>query len=137
MSFLLIIRYLYDMDCFSFPVINVEETSLRLKSIREQKGISVGKLQQLFEFNYPQAIYNWENPNDKTLPCLDNLVVLAKLYKVSIDELIIIKENTADSLAICEQKPSYGVSKEIINFIKQNTKDDVRRALGRFFECDL
>ena len=125
------------MDCFSYPVINVEETSRKLKALREQKGISVGKLQKLFEFNYQQAIYNWENPNDKTLPCLDNLVVLAKLYKVSIDELIIIKENRADSLAICETKPSYGVSKEVIDFIKQNSQTDIRRALSRYFQCEL
>ena len=129
--------YLYDMGCFSYPVINIEETSLRLKALREQSNVSVNTLQKLFSFNYPQAIYKWENPKDKTLPCLDNLIVLAKLYKVSIDELIVTKNVRSEVLQVQEQNPMYGISKESLEFIRGNVSQKVRIALSKFYYFDL
>lgn len=66
---------------FSIPQIDVEATSLNLKKIREDRNIKVSFIQKVFNFEYPQAIYNWENQKEKTLPRLDNLIVLAELYE--------------------------------------------------------
>ena len=129
--------YLYDMDCFSYPIINIEETSLRLKALREQNNVSLNTLQKLFSFNYPQAIYKWENPKDKTLPCLDNLIVLAKLYKVPIDELIVTKIARSEVLQVKEPNPVYGISKESLDFIRGNASQEVRIALSKFYYFDL
>lgn len=125
------------MDFFSYPIIDVKATSLRLKALREERNISVRSVQEIFSLEYPQAIYNWENPENKILPRLDNLVVLAKLYEVSIDDLIVIKIMRDDSLAVCEPRSPFGVLKETIAFIKQNASKNVREALGYYFECDL
>lgn len=129
--------YFYGMDCFFYPVINIEETSLRLKALREKNNVSMNTLQKLFSFNYPQAIYKWENPKDKTLPCLDNLIVLAKLYKVSIDELIVTKNVRLEVLQVKEQNPAYGISKESLEFIRENASQKVRIALSKFYYFDL
>ena len=87
---------------------------------------------------YPQAIYNWENPDDKTLPRLDNLVVLAKLYDVSIDELIAIKIARTEYLAVREPRPiPFGTAQESIAFIQHHASKDVREALEHYFDCSL
>ena len=80
----------YKIDpSFSIPVIDVPATSKRLKELRESHNITVAQIQKLLGMENPQSIYTWENANEKYLPRLDNLVTLAKLYKVSLDELII------------------------------------------------
>lgn len=74
------------------PVIDIPATSRRLKEIREKRGLKIADVQKLFNFEYPQAVYDWENPEKKTLPRIENLVFLAKIYGVSIDELIVYEE---------------------------------------------
>ena len=74
------------------PVIDIPATSRRLKEIREKRGLKIADVQKLFNFEYPQAVYDWENPEKKTLPRIENLVFLAKIYGVSMDELIVYEE---------------------------------------------
>ena len=125
------------MESFLYPVINVEETSRKLKRLRKERNISISELQKIFNFTYPQAIYKWEDPAKKTLPTLDNLVVLANFYKVSIDELIVIKSVKMEELFIHEAHPVYGISKETLNFIKENSSKKILKALGKYFNCQL
>ena len=70
---------------FHTPVIDVSATSKNIKSLREERGITVSEIQKMFGMENPQSIYNWENPEKKTLPCIDNLILLAKIYKVTLD----------------------------------------------------
>ena len=119
---------------FSFPVIDVPATSINLKKLRESRGISVSYLQQLLEMQNPQSIYTWEDINSKYLPRLENLVILSKLYKVSIDDLIILKESGETVLSIGEFRPPYGYSSEVIKYIKLNASGNMKRAIGKYFE---
>jgi hypothetical protein len=41
----------------------------------------------VFGFNSPQAIYKWQNGT--ALPTVDNLLVLAALFCVRIDDILI------------------------------------------------
>ncbi len=118
---------------FSVPVIDVEATSQNLKRLREENHIKISRIQKLLNMSYPQAIYNWENPDDKTLPCLDHLVALAKLYKISLDEIIIIKKETKDAQAIYEPKPPYGIAQETLDFITLNTNRETKLVLTNFY----
>ncbi|WP_051537955.1 helix-turn-helix domain-containing protein [Treponema sp. C6A8] len=122
---------------FSMPVIDVEATSQNLKRLREERNIDVTTLKELFNFNYPQSIYAWENPKDKTLPCLDNLVTLAKLYKVSIDEMIVIKEEKSSTLSVHEVTKPYGIAQEALDFIRLNAMPDTKLALGRYYSISI
>lgn len=61
--------------------------------LRTAAGLSVHDLQTIFGFNSPQAIYKWQNGT--ALPTVDNLVVLASVLKVRIDDLLIIKKAIA------------------------------------------
>lgn len=118
---------------FSFPVIDVPATSKNLKKIRENHGISVAELQQLLEMTNPQSIYTWEDSGSKYLPRLDNLVILSKIYKVSIDELIVLKESNEVALSISESCTPYGYKPETLDYIKINTSKNVQIALGKYF----
>ena len=119
---------------FSFPVIDVPATSKNLKNIRESHGISVANLQQLLEMQNPQSIYTWEDSNNKYLPRLDNLVILSKIYKVSIDDLIVLRESENVVLSISESHQPYGFKPETLYYIKINTSKNVRIALGKYFD---
>ena len=68
------------------PAIDLEQTGNKIKTLRKENGFSVHELQDLFGFEYPQAIYAWES--GKSIPTVDNLLVLARLFSVALDELI-------------------------------------------------
>ena len=122
---------------FSFPVIDVPATSKNLKKLRESHGISVANLQQLLDMVNPQSIYTWEDSNNKYLPRLDNLVILSKIYKVSIDDLIVLKESENVVLSISESRPPYGFTTETLDYIRINASKNMRIALGKYFNFTI
>lgn len=73
------------------PVIDMAGTGNNITRLRIANGFSVRDLQDIFGFSTPQAIYKWQHGT--ALPSVDNLVVLASLFHVHIDEILII-ENT-------------------------------------------
>lgn len=68
------------------PIIDMEATGQNIKRFREQSGISISDLQDVFGFNHPQSIYRWQC--GLSLPTIDNLVILASLFGVTVDEII-------------------------------------------------
>ena len=68
-------------------VINLSLTSSNLKKYRIQAGYSVHEIQKVLSFSSPEAIYAYEK--GKYLPTIDNLIVLADVYNVKLDELIV------------------------------------------------
>ena len=57
--------------------------------MRRQRGLSVKDLQDIFGFATPQAIYKWQQ--GATLPTVDNLVVLASVFGVPMEEILVIE----------------------------------------------
>lgn len=71
------------------PHINVDATGKQLKRIRKERNFSVQDIQHQIGLISAQAIYKWER--GQALPSLDNIVILAKLYKVTLDDLLVIE----------------------------------------------
>lgn len=71
------------------PYVNVTETGLRLKTLIKSNGMKVKDLQTVFGFANPQAIYNWMS--GKTMPSVDNLVVLSAVLNTKLDDLIVVE----------------------------------------------
>ena len=71
----------------SIPVIDMTATGKNIASLRIRAGLSVRDLQDIFGFSNPQAIYKWQR--GQALPTLDNLVVLAAVFGVTISDIII------------------------------------------------
>lgn len=70
------------------PTIDMTMTGQNIKKLRTQSGITVTALQQVFGFSSPQAIFKWQRGD--SLPTVDNLVILASLFGVRIDDILVI-----------------------------------------------
>lgn len=75
-------------EMFNFPTIDMEGTGQNIMRLRIQNGFSVKDLQEIFGFATPQAIYKWQHGT--AMPTIDNLVVLAALFQVHMDDILVI-----------------------------------------------
>ncbi len=73
---------------FTIPAINMAKTGQNIVILRKKAGLSVKDLQDAFGFGTPQAIYKWQQ--GLALPTIDNLVVLAVLLGVKIDDILVV-----------------------------------------------
>ena len=71
----------------NIPTIDLAQTGANIVNLRKAAGLSVHDLQVVFGFNSPQAIYKWQNGT--ALPTVDNLIVLAALLHVRIDDILV------------------------------------------------
>ena len=74
----------------TIPTIDMVKTGENITQLRERCGLSVKELQNIFGFTTPQAIYKWQHGT--ALPLVDNLVVLAAVFNVSVDEILVVKD---------------------------------------------
>ncbi len=74
---------------WSMPVIDLKATGMNITSLRKAAGISVRELQEILGFTNPQAIYKWQH--GECLPTIDNLVILASVLGVTVDEILVIE----------------------------------------------
>ena len=91
----------------AYPVIDLAETGRRIERQRCQAGLTVRDLQTYFGFEYPQAIYKWQH--GECLPTVDNLLALARLLRVSMEDLLVYDDQ--------------GVSHFIRSFLNQRFND--------------
>jgi len=73
-----------------FPTVDPVQTGVNIVRLRKAAGLTVHDLQLAFGFNSPQAIYKWQQ--GAALPTLDNLVVLAAVLQVRMDDILVITD---------------------------------------------
>lgn len=71
----------------NIPTIDLAQTGANIVTLRKVAGLTVADIQMVFGFNSPQAIYKWQNGT--ALPTVDNLIVLAALLNVRIDDILV------------------------------------------------
>ena len=83
-------------------MLDLAATGAKIKTVMKDKGISVRELQIIMDFPYVQTIYNWFA--GKNMPTIDNLVVLAKILSVPMDELVVTRlvETVIDDVDVVE-----------------------------------
>ncbi len=69
------------------PMIDMAGTGQNIVTLRKAAGVSVKDLQDVFGFATPQAIYKWQHGT--ALPTIDNLVILAAVLGVKIDDILV------------------------------------------------
>jgi len=74
----------------SIPMIDMVRTGQNINRLRKIAGVSVKDLQDVFGFNSPQAIYKWQHGT--ALPTIDNMVVLARVLRVRIDDILVLAD---------------------------------------------
>ena len=72
------------------PIIDMQRTGENIKHLRKQNNLTVRELQDIMGFETPNTIYKWQHGD--TLPTVDNLVVLAAIFKVKVDDILIIEK---------------------------------------------
>lgn len=77
-----------DKKMYNIPTIDMVKTGQNITYLRKMAGLSVRDLQDVFGFATPQAIYKWQHGT--ALPTIDNLVVLAAVLGVAIDEILVV-----------------------------------------------
>ena len=68
----------------TIPAIDMVATGRNIMKLRKAAGLSVREIQNIFGFTTPQAIYKWQHGT--AMPTIDNLVVLAAVLDVPMDE---------------------------------------------------
>ena len=73
----------------TMPTIDMAVTGMNITRLRINAGLSEKDLADIFAT--PQAVYKWQH--GVAMPTLDNLVVLAAVFGVSMDEIIAVDVN--------------------------------------------
>ena len=71
----------------NIPTIDLAQTGANIVPLRKAAGLTVSDIQMVFGFNSPQAIN--KRQNGTALPTVDNLIVLAALLNVRIDDILV------------------------------------------------
>lgn len=72
----------------NIPTINLPMTGAKIDLLRKKANLSVKEIQEEFGFSTPQAVYHWIH--GRSLPSIDNLIVLAKIFDVTIEDILSI-----------------------------------------------
>ena len=76
----------------TMPAIDMVATGRNIAKMRQNAGLTVKHLQIFFGFATPQAIYKWQHGT--AMPTIDNLVALAMIFGVTMDEIIVVDTDT-------------------------------------------
>ena len=68
--------------------IQPKKTGERLRKLLLEKGYTIREIQGAFGFENPQAIYKWLS--GKSLPSIDNFIILSRLLHTSIEDILVI-----------------------------------------------
>lgn len=81
----------------TMPTINMTATGQNITKLRKNAGLTVKDLADIFGFTTPQAVYKWQH--GVAMPTLDNLVVLAAVFGVPMDEIIVVEVNVTAQIS--------------------------------------
>ena len=73
---------------FEMPFVDTVATGQNIDRLRTAAGLSVKDMQMVFGFATPQAIYKWIHGT--CMPTIDNLVILAAMLGVTMDEIVVV-----------------------------------------------
>lgn len=65
-------------------------TGKRIRRLLGEYGLTVREVQEEMELESPQAVYKWLN--GKATPSIENLLVLAKMLHLPMEELIVLED---------------------------------------------
>lgn len=68
--------------------IQQKETGNRIRYLLRENGYTVKDIQEVMGFENPQAVYKWLS--GKSLPSLDNFLILSKVLHTSIEDILVI-----------------------------------------------
>ena len=82
--------------------IQQKETGRQIKRLLSELGYTVKDVQTVMGFENPQAVYKWIS--GKSLPSLDNFIILSRLLHTSIEDILVIDGDIVRSWYILFRK---------------------------------
>ena len=79
----------------NYPCIDMIATGTRINRIRMERGMKVTDISTYMGFEGPRAVYRWLRA--ESLPSLDNMCALARLFKVTVDDLVVFAGEDEES----------------------------------------
>lgn len=73
-----------------YPAIDLRATGENIRRLRLNTGLPVRELSHMLLLSDVQAVYKWQR--GETLPSLDNLVLLNMIFRVPIDEILVLTD---------------------------------------------
>ena len=70
-----------------YPMIDTKATGERIRQLRLERGIRVEDISEFMGFESLVAVYKWQS--GKSLPTVDNLFALSRLFGVRIDDILV------------------------------------------------
>ncbi len=74
---------------YNVPIIDVIATGKNIKKLMVETGTSISQVQEVVGFRYPTTIYKWIRGDG--LPSIDNLVILADILGMKIDDIVVTR----------------------------------------------
>ena len=71
------------------PRIDYTGTGRMIKHLRFERYITIARMQEYLGLESPRSIYKWQRGD--VMPTIDNLVGLSALYRVPIDDIIVLE----------------------------------------------
>ena len=69
-----------------YPILDAKATGERIKELRIAHQLKVEDIARFMGFESEQAVYKWQRGD--SLPTVDNLFALSKLFHTSIDDIL-------------------------------------------------
>ncbi len=76
-------------------VINCQATCANLKKLIEEKGLTPNDIRDILNLKSVQSVYKWyatANGKGSSVPSVDNVIILAHVIGVSLDEIYVTNE---------------------------------------------
>ena len=70
------------------PTIDLTATGINIGALMKKNGISAAEVADRMGFSTRNAVYKWLK--GESLPTLDNILILADLLDVSVEEILVV-----------------------------------------------
>ena len=104
--------------------IRQKETGARIKKLIRENGYTVRDVQGAMGFENPQAIYKWMA--GRSLPSLDNLVILSRIFHISMEKILVVDGDFA-IYGILNRQFNDKFKKMMYNDLRKKKVESLRR----------
>ena len=81
-----------------FPVLDPRATGRRIRELRRERHLTVRDIADYMGFESQQAVYKWQR--GESLPTVDNLFALSRLFETTIDSILVGRDEEEDSSSV-------------------------------------
>lgn len=86
----------------SYLNIDLDKTGSYLKKMAQNNGYTVKEIQKYLHLSCPQPVYRWFN--GQTLPTVDHLYLLSRMFQVHMNDLLKTKAIQQDGIYVTNIK---------------------------------